>query len=87
MVAIFGQSVLQVFDLLGQSCNLIEQLQDQQALLLEKFLPLGQLLTQALIFFFHAHAFTLPGSMTFGKSPANLGSYDLLLLSSYAEEQ
>src|SRR5260221_8868887 len=42
------------------------------------FRSLSQLLTQALIFFFHAHACTLRDFMTFGKSRANLGSYDTI---------
>src|SRR5258708_4557968 len=80
IVAIFGQSILQVFDVLGQRRNLFLHLLDQQALLLDAFLTLGQLLTQALIFFFHAHACTLRDFMTFGKSRANLGSYESCLM-------
>ena len=75
IVAIFGQSILQVFDLLGQSCHLVLHLLDQQALLLDAFIALGHLLSQVLIFFFHAHVCTLRDFITFGKPRANLGSY------------
>jgi hypothetical protein len=37
------------------------------------------LLAQALIFFFKSHAFTLLGFTTFGKSRANLGSYEIII--------
>src|SRR5947209_15031197 len=52
-------------------------LAEQDFLLLDAFITLCHLFTQALIFFFHAHASTLLGFTTFGKSPADLGSYVL----------
>jgi hypothetical protein len=45
---------------------------------LDHFISLGQLLPQALIFFFKTHSSTLLAFTTFGKSPANLGSYENL---------
>ena len=70
--------------MLGQSRNLCLHLLHQQPLLaeqgfllLDSCIALCQLFTQALIFFFDGHAFTLLGFTTFGKSPADLGSYDL----------
>src|SRR5579875_3540101 len=84
IMAIFGLSVLQLFDVLAQSRNLFLQLLDQQSLLLDAFIALGHLLTQVLIFclqmpafFFRHHASTLLALMTFGKSQPNLGSYVL----------
>jgi hypothetical protein len=44
-------------------------------LLLDSCITLCHLFTQALVFFFNRHACTLLGFTTFGKSPANLGSY------------
>src|SRR5712692_6832562 len=82
IVAIFRKPILQVFHLLGQTSNLFLHLLHQQALLgeqgfllLHSFITLCHLFTQALIFFFNGHAFTLLGFTTFGKSPADLGSY------------
>jgi hypothetical protein len=45
-------------------------------LLLDQFITLPQLLLQMLYFFFHCHACTLLGLTRFGKSPADLGSYN-----------
>src|SRR6266702_447139 len=82
IVAVFRQPILQVFHLLGQSRNLFLHLLHQQALLaeqgfllLDSCITLCHLFTQALIFFFTGHACTLLGFTTFGKSPADLGSY------------
>src|SRR5713101_1958517 len=88
IVAIFRQPILQVFHLLGQISNLFLHLLHQQALLreqsfllLDSFITLCHLFTQALIFFFNRHAFTLLGFTTLGKSQADLGSYKNLSLS------
>src|SRR5712691_4687674 len=82
IVAIFRQPILQVFNLLGQSRNLflhllhlLVLLAELGFLLLDSFITLCHLFTQALIFFFNGHAFTLLGFTTFGKSRADLGSY------------
>jgi hypothetical protein len=82
IAAVFCQPILQVFDLLAQGRNLFLHLlhllillAKPTFLLLNDGITLGQLLTQALIFFFKAHACTLLALMTFGKSQANLGSY------------
>ena len=84
-MALFRQPSLQVFHLLGQSRNLFLHLLQQQALLteqrvllLDSFITLCQLVTQALIFFFNGHGRTLLGFTTFGKSRADLGSYAYL---------
>jgi len=44
-------------------------------LLLDSCITLCHLFTQALVFFFNRHTCTLQGFTTFGKSPADLGSY------------
>ena len=82
IVAIFGQPILQVFHVLGQSRNLCLHLlqkpallAEQAFLLLDSLITLCHLFTQALIFFFYGHACTLLGFTTFGNSPADLGSY------------
>ena len=81
-MAVFRQPILQGFHLPGQSRNLFLHLLHQSTLLaepifqvLDSFIALCHLFTQALIFFFYAHACTLLGFATFGKPPADLGSY------------
>ncbi len=81
-MAIFGQPILQVFHVLGQTSHLFLHLLYQQVLLaeqgfllLDSFITLCHLFTQALIFFFNGHTVTLLGFTTFGKSRADLGSY------------
>jgi hypothetical protein len=87
IVAIFRQLILQVFHFPGQTSNLFLHLLHQQVLLaeqsfllLDSFITLGHLFTQALIFFFNDHAFTLLDFSIFGKSPANLGSYNIFYI-------
>ncbi len=89
IVAIFGELVPQAFDLLAQVAHLLTVLLDhgvllreQRLLLLDEFVSLRQLFAQLLIlfsqrdpFFFNRHALTLLGLTPFGKSPADLGSY------------
>src|SRR5437868_6396762 len=83
IVAVFRQPILQGFHLPGQSRNLFLHLRHQSTLLaepifqvLDSFIALCHLFTQTLIFFFYAHACTLLGFATFGKPPADLGSYE-----------
>ena len=90
IVAIFGEPVLQGFQLLAQAAHLLTLLLDhgvllaeQRLLLLDEFVSLRQLLPQSLIlfsqrdqFFFNRHALTLLDLTPFGKSPADLGSYN-----------
>ncbi len=83
IVAIFREPPLQGFDLLAQAAVLLTQLLNQDALLpqqrlllLDQFVTLRQLLSQSDQFFFDRHALTLLALTSFGKSPANLGSYE-----------
>ncbi len=90
IVAILGEPFLHGFHLLRQGALLLSQLlyqgillRKQPLLLLDDFLALSQLLSQNLIlfsqmheFFFNRHALTLLGLLPFGKSPADLSSYD-----------
>ena len=82
IAAVFRQPILQVFHLLGQISNLGLHLLHQQVLLaeqgfllLDSFITLCHLFTQALIFFFEAHACTLLAFTPFGKSRMDVGSY------------
>lgn len=83
-MTVFGLSLLQRLHLLRQAADVGLHLLHQATLLLQRgfqvldsFITLGHLFTQMLIFFFHGHADTLPDFMTFGKSRANLGSYNI----------
>jgi hypothetical protein len=90
IVAIFREPVPQAFHLLAQTAHLLTVLLDQGLLLPEHLLlllddciSLRQLFPQNFIlfsqidkFFFNRHAFTLLGLTLFGKSPADLGSYE-----------
>ena len=89
IVAIFREPLLQGFHLVGQATHLVLQLLEQRVLLvhhgfqlMDAFLALRQLRSQALLlfsqrsqFFFNRHALTLPGLTHFGKPLADLGSY------------
>jgi hypothetical protein len=89
IMAIFGEPVLQGFQVLAQAAHLLALLLDdrvvlgeQGLLLLDQFVSLRQLLPQSLIlfaqpdqFFFNRHALTLLALPPFGKSPADLGCY------------
>ena len=97
IVAIFREPVLQGFHLLTQAAYLLTLLLDQgvllaeqRLLLLDEFFSLRQLLSQSLIlfsqidqFFFNRHALTLLGLTPFGKSPADLGSYQVCIFSGF----
>ncbi len=74
IVAVFGLSLLQRVHLLRQALDMAVHLLYQDALLfqrgfqlLDSCIALRHLFSQALIFFFNAHACTLPGLPTFGK--------------------
>ena len=91
IVAIFREPVLQGFQLLTQAAHLLPVvldhgvlLREQRLLLLDEFVSLRQLFPQHLLlfsqrdqFFFDRHARTLLGLTPFGKSPADLGSYQI----------
>ena len=95
IVAIFREPVSQGFQLLAQAAPLLTVLLDhgvllreQRLLLLDEFVSLRQLFPQTLIlfsqidqFFFDRNARTLLGLTPFGKSPANLGSYEATIIS------
>ncbi len=90
IVAIFHELVSQGFQLLVQVAHLLPVVLDHgvllrqhRLLLLDEFVSLRQVFPQTLIlfsqidqFFFDRHALTLLGLTPFGKSPADLGSYD-----------
>ena len=89
IVAIFGQPVLQGLQVLAQAVHLLivvlEQgflLCQQRLLVRNEFVSLRQLFSQHLIFFsqsgqffFNRHGLTLLALTSFGKSPADLASY------------
>lgn len=83
VVTVFGLSLLQCLHLLRQAVDECLHLLHHAPLLfqrgfqvLDSFLTLGHLFTQVLMFFFNRHACTLPGFTPFGKSRANLSSYE-----------
>ena len=90
IVAIFHELVSQGFQLLVQVAHLLPVVLDHgvlfrqpRLLLLDECVSLRQLFSQHRIlcsqickFFFDCHALTLLGLTPFGKSPADLGSYD-----------
>ena len=89
IVAILREPILQGFHLLAQAGYLLALVLDHgvllaehRLLLLDEFVSQRQLFPQYLIlfsqrkkFFFDRHALTLLGLTPFGKSPADLGSY------------
>jgi hypothetical protein len=83
LVAIFRELVLQDFHVLTVLLDQGVLLREHLLLLLDDFVSPRQLFSQDLLlfsqicsFFFDRHARTLLGLTPFGKSPADLGSYD-----------
>ena len=95
IVTVFGEPILQGIDLLAQAAHLLTMVLDhvvllgeQRLLLLDEFVSLHQLFSQYRIlfsrmlqFFFDLHTSTLLGLAPFGKSPADLGSYQRIGIS------
>ena len=77
IVAILGQPVSQGLHLLAQAVHLLIVVLEQGFLLCQQRLLLrNEFVSLRQLFFFDRHALTLLALLPFGKSPADLASYE-----------